>query len=291
MKTGMVIINKEKGDTSQMVVTKLKRKLQIKKAGHIGTLDPLATGVLPILVGEATKLSKYLIEHDKTYDATIQLGIQTDTGDEEGKIIQEAEVGAFDAQKVATVLAQMQGKQKQTPPLYSAVKIKGKKLYEYARQGEKVDIPAREIEIYAIELKKWDEEKKQISFEVSCSKGTYIRVLCETIAQKLGTVGYMKALQRIKVDAFSIQDAVLLEDLREEDLISVEELCKNYEKLELNQRKLELFLNGVKLTVSVEDGIYRIYCQKDFVGLGVVKDQLLKRDVVIKEGKTAKNVE
>lgn len=188
MKSGMVIIHKEKGDTSQTVVSKVKKILNVKKAGHIGTLDPLATGVLPILMGEATKLSKYLIEHDKTYRATIQLGIQKDTGDEEGNTVKTAEVGFLDEKTVAGVLKEMQGKQTQIPPQYSAIKVGGKKLYEYAREGKTIEIPARNIEIYEMKLMELNPEKSQICFEVSCSKGTYIRTLCEDIAKRLGTV-------------------------------------------------------------------------------------------------------
>ena len=136
MKSGIVIINKEKGDTSQKVVSKVKRILNVKKAGHIGTLDPLATGVLPVLIGEATKLSKYLIEHNKTYIATIQLGQKRDTGDEEGKIIEMCEVGNIDEKIVKQVLKGFEGVQKQIPPQYSAIKVNGKKLYEYARKGQ-----------------------------------------------------------------------------------------------------------------------------------------------------------
>lgn len=188
MKSGMVIIHKEKGDTSQTVVSKVKKILNVKKAGHIGTLDPLATGVLPILIGDATKLSKYLMEHDKTYRAILQLGIQKDTGDEEGNTVKTADVGFLDEKNVADVLKEMQGKQTQIPPQYSAIKVGGKKLYEYAREGKTVEIPARNIEIYEMKLIEWNPEKSQISFEVSCSKGTYIRTLCEDIAKRLGTV-------------------------------------------------------------------------------------------------------
>ncbi len=188
MKSGMVIIDKESGYTSQKVVSEVKRILQVKKAGHIGTLDPLATGVLPILIGEATKMSQYLVEHDKRYIATIQLGQKRETGDEEGKVVQEKKVGILDEKNVQNVLQKMQGKQMQIPPLYSAIKINGKKLYEYARAGEPIEIPAREIEIYAMSLLAINHEEKQVTFEVSCSKGTYIRVLCESIAEKLGTV-------------------------------------------------------------------------------------------------------
>lgn len=263
------------------MVSKVKRILQVKKAGHIGTLDPLATGVLPVLVGDATKLSKYLVEHDKTYIATIGLGQKKDTGDEEGAVIQTCEVGVLEEKKVADLLKEMQGKQTQIPPRYSAIKIKGKKLYEYARAGEKVEIPARDIEIYAMKLLQVNQDKKQISFEVSCSKGTYIRVLCEDIAEKMGTCGYMKNLQRTAVDEFLLEDAVMLENLNEQQIISMEDLCEKYPKIDLNERKLQLFLNGVMLTMHREDGIYRIYQAQNFVGLGVVKSELLKRDVIV----------
>ena len=282
MKSGIVIINKEKGDTSQKVVSKVKRILNVKKAGHIGTLDPLATGVLPVLIGEATKLSKYLIEHNKTYIATIQLGQKRDTGDEEGKIIEMCEVGNIDEKIVKQVLKGFEGVQKQIPPQYSAIKVNGKKLYEYARKGQEVEIPAREIEIYAIRLLEIKQEEKQMMFEVSCSKGTYIRVLCEDIAEKLGTCGYMKNLQRIAVDKFLIENATELEKLSENHVISVEDLYNDYPQIDLNKRKLELFLNGVMLTNQVKNGIYRIYHEQEFIGLGVVKNELLKRDVVVK---------
>lgn len=280
MKSGMVIINKEKNWTSQDVVSKVKKILNCKKAGHIGTLDPLATGVLLVLIGNATKLSKYLVEHNKTYIATIQLGIQKDTGDEEGSIIQEKEVGLIESAVILNVLKQMLGKQKQAPHKFSAVKINGKKLYEYARNGEEIEIPTREIEIQNIQLLEWNAEKNQISFEVSCSKGTYIRVLCEEIAEKLGTCGYMKKLQRTAVDTFLLKNAVLLKDLSEKDIIFPEKLCENYKKIDLNKRQLELFLNGVQLTACVEDGVYKVYQEQKFIGIGVVNNGLLKRDVI-----------
>lgn len=281
MESGIVIIHKEKGDTSQKVVSKVKKILNVKKAGHIGTLDPLATGVLPVLIGNATKLSKYLIEHDKTYRATIQLGLKKDTGDDEGQTIEECKVGILDEKIISNLFEKMKGKQMQAPHVFSAVKINGKKLYEYARNGEKVEIPKREIEIYSMKLLKVDHEKKQISFEVSCSKGTYIRVLCEEIAEKLGTVGFMKDLQRIKVDQFDIQNAIFLENLSEKNVIFAEKLCEKYEKVELNTRKLELFLNGVMLTIDLKDGIYRVYHDQKFIGLGMVKNKLIKRDVIL----------
>lgn len=185
---GIIIINKPSGFTSQDVVSKTKKILNVKKAGHTGTLDPLATGVLPVLLGNYTKLSKYLIEHDKEYIAKIQFGKKRDTGDLEGKVIETSNQKVDNIEEVNKILNSFIGKQKQIPPLYSAIKIDGKKLYEYARNGEKVEIPEREIEIYKLELIEFSKEKQTLEIKVKCSKGTYIRTLCEDISKKLGTV-------------------------------------------------------------------------------------------------------
>lgn len=183
---GIIIVNKPQGFTSQDVVSKIKKILNEKKAGHTGTLDPLATGVLPVLLGNSTKLSKYLIEHDKTYVAKIHLGQKTETGDNEGKVIEEKGVPELSVSKVEDILNSFLGKQKQLPPMYSAIKVNGKKLYEYARNGEIADIPEREIEVYSISLISF--VNNEIEFEAKVSKGTYIRTLCEDIAKALGTV-------------------------------------------------------------------------------------------------------
>lgn len=185
---GILIINKPKGFTSQDVVSKTKKILNIKKAGHTGTLDPLATGVLPVLIGNYTKLSKYLIEHDKIYRAKIQFGEKRETGDLEGKVIETSKVKVNNIDEIKQVLNSMLGKQMQIPPMYSAIKVNGKKLYEYARCGEKVEVEPREIEIYKLNYIEFNEEEQILEIEVSCSKGTYIRTLCEDISQKLGTV-------------------------------------------------------------------------------------------------------
>ena len=281
---GVIIINKQKDFTSHDVVNVIRKKLNTKKVGHTGTLDPNATGVLPILVGKATKISKYLIEHDKTYIATIKLGEKTDTGDNEGQVIEEKLVPAdLKKEDINNVLQSFLGKQKQVPPMYSAIKINGKKLYEYAREGKEVKLEAREIEIYKIQLLEYKNSK--IKFEVECSKGNYIRTLCEDIAKKLGTVGYMEELQRTKVNNFKIEDSVLLDDITlenaEKNLIKIEEVFKEKDKIELDNKKLELFLNGVKLTYDLPKDIYRIYNNKQFIGIGIVENKLLKRDIVI----------
>lgn len=277
---GIIIINKPKGFTSQDVVSKVKKLLNEKKAGHTGTLDPMATGVLPVLLGNSTKLSKYLIEHDKVYVAKIKLGQKSSTGDSEGEIIEEKSVPEISLEKIEEVLESFLGKQTQIPPIYSAIKVNGKKLYEYARNGETVEIPEREIEIYSIKLLSFENE--EIEFEVSASKGTYIRTLCEDVAKTLGTVGYMSSLNRIAVDKFKIEESYTFEEIEKGSfkILTMEELFKEFPKLELNARKKELFLNGVMLTNEVEDGLYNIYSNSQYIGLGIVKDKLLKRDII-----------
>lgn len=290
---GIIIINKPQGFTSQDVVSKTKKILNVKKAGHTGTLDPLATGVLPVLLGNYTKLSKYLIEHDKTYVARIKLGEKRVTGDQEGDIIETKTVNAemLLDENIQKVLKSFLGKQKQTPPIYSAIKVDGKKLYEYARQGIDVKIEPREIEVYKLDLLNIYPETKEIEVSVSCSKGTYIRVLCEDIAAKLGTVGYMSFLNRIVVDKFKIENAIDFDTLEKNkdneaffknNIITMEEVFNKFPKLILNSRKLELFLNGVMLTFKNEDGIYNIYDENNtYIGTGIIKNELLKRDIIL----------
>ena len=183
---GIILINKPKEWTSHDIVNKVKKILN-EKVGHTGTLDPMATGVLPLLVGKGTLCSKYLINHNKTYKVKLELGKKTDTADTEGKIVEEKEVTnkMLEETVIKEVLNKFLGKQEQIPPMYSAIKVNGKKLYEYARKGQTVEIKPRQIEIYSIELLSIDKNLKQIEFKVSCSKGTYIRSLCEDIGNKL----------------------------------------------------------------------------------------------------------
>lgn len=178
----------------------------------------------------------------------------------------------------------------QIPPMYSAIKVKGKKLYEYARNGKNVKVEPRKIKIYEIKLIKIYKQEKIIEFEVSCSKGTYIRSLCEDIANRLGTIGYMKNLNRMQVGNFNNLNAVNIENLDNKEksvelikkyLIPIEEIFKDRQSIELNNKKLNLFLNGVKLTQDRENGIYKIYSENKFIGTGIIKDGLLKRDIVI----------
>ena len=281
---GIIVINKEKEYTSHDVVAKLKKKLNISKVGHTGTLDPNATGVLPILIGKGTKFSKYLINHDKIYEVELELGKKTDTADIEGKVIEEKNVDEkYIKENLLQVLESFVGKQEQIPPMYSAIKKDGKKLYEYARAGEKVEIEPRKIEIYKIDLNKYD--KNIISFVVSCSKGTYIRSLCEDIAEKLNTLGYMKNLKRLQVGKFNIKDAVYIDDIDLKNvndyLITLEEILRGIPCINLDEKKLKLFLNGVQLTDNNIDGLYKIYVANKFVGTGTIKKGLLKRDIIL----------
>ena len=289
---GLLIINKEKGCTSHDIVYKVK-KIFNEKVGHTGTLDPLAEGVLPILIGKGTLCSKYLINHDKKYVVNLALGQKTETADLEGKIIEEKNIPdkSLTQSKIEKVLKSFIGKQQQMPPIYSAIKVNGKKLYEYARKGQNVEIKPREIEIYDIKLMNIDAQKKQIQFEVFCGKGTYIRSLCEDIAEKLETVGYMESLKRIQVGDFNIEESSKIQELEEnkEDtkyleskIISVEEIFKNKEKIKLDDKKMQLFLNGVKITQNQENDIYRIYDKNEkFIGIGIIQDKLLKRDIIL----------
>ena len=284
---GIIIINKEQDYTSNDVVQIVKKTFN-EKVGHTGTLDPMATGVLPILVGKGTLLSKYLINHDKIYVATLKLGIKTETGDITGNIVEEKNVADKCLQKenIQKVLEEIKGKQEQIPPMYSAIKVNGKKLYEYARKGQKVDIEPRIINIYNTELLSIDKENKEIKFRVSCSKGTYIRTLCENIAEKLETIGTMSGLSREKVGEFEINQAIKIEEIKENfntnKLISIEKFFEHKDRIELSPRSYVAFLNGVKLLTDNEDGIFRIYnIEKRFIGIGIVKNGILKRDIVI----------
>ena len=288
---GIIIINKKQGYTSHDIVHKIKR-ISKEKVGHTGTLDPMAQGVLPILIGKATQCSKYLINHDKIYKVKLKLGIKTDTADSEGNIIEKTEISPeiLNEQKILQAINSMKGKQEQIPPIYSAIKVNGKKLYEYARKGQEVEIKPRQIEIYNIILNNIDKENKIIEYTVNCSKGTYIRSLCEDIAKKLGTIGYMENLIRLKVGEFSIENSITLEEILNaenpynvlaKNIITLEEFFKEKETINLNEKRLQLFLNGVNLTEQKKDGIYKIYTNNNFIGTGTLKEKKLKRDIIL----------
>lgn len=288
---GILIVDKPKDCSSNNVVNKVKKLLNTK-VGHTGTLDPNATGVLPLLLGKGTKFSKYLINHDKKYIATLQLGTKTTTADIEGEIVERMDVDSscFDENNVTKCLNSFLGKQIQTPPIYSAIKINGKKLYEYARNNIEIEIPKRSIEIYSIGIVDIDLSKKVIEFEVECSKGTYIRSLCEDIAKVLGTVGYMKDLRRVRAGDFDISNSVSIKDIEENwnndewlntNIITLEKLLSNKDKIFIKDSDIDKFYNGVKISSNNRDGVYPIYVNNKFIGSGVVKNNTVKRDVLI----------
>lgn len=288
---GIIIINKQKNYTSNDVVQIVKKTFN-EKTGHTGTLDPNATGVLPLLVGKGTRLSKYLINHDKIYEVVLKLGEKHDTADSEGNIIENKEIcySNINKENINEVFNTFIGKQEQKPPMYSAIKVNGKKLYEYARKGQEINVEPRKIEIYKIKLLNINDRKDEIQFRVECSKGTYIRSLCEDIAEKLQTVGYMKKLNRIKVGNFDINNSITIDELKKNKdnekfidkyFISIEKIFENNDKIELNNKKLTMFLNGISLNYKLNSGIYRIYSEGKFIGIGEVKENNLKRDIIL----------
>lgn len=303
---GILVVNKPKGYTSHDVVSVVK-SIYREKVGHTGTLDPNATGILPLLIGQATKLSYYLTNHDKAYEVTLELGKKTDTADCEGKVIEERNLSKeflqekLSKENLEKILTLFLGEQKQVPPMYSAIKVKGKKLYEYARQGKEIAVEPRNITIYEVKIISIDIDKKEIMFQVKCSKGTYIRSLCEDIAEKLGTIGYMKELNRMTVGDFTLKDAVDLETLKnhkedksflEQKLLSIEDFFKSQaddsfihlQEIRLPRKKLELFLNGVKLSYPLKNGLYRIYFKEgSFIGVGRVEKGALKREIIVEK--------
>lgn len=268
---GVIVVDKAKGNTSFDEIRKIRKEYTIKKVGHTGTLDPMATGVLTILVGEATKLSDYLMNHDKEYVATLSLGEKRDTGDSEGKIIETKKVPDLSEKNVKETLKSFEGKISQIPPKYSAIKVNGKKLYEYARSGEKIEIKPRKVNIFEINL--IEIKENSITFKVHCSKGTYIRTLCEDIAEKLGTVGYMSSLRRTRVGNFTLDDVG--------KIISIEETLKNEPEYKLKDKELSKFMNGVKIITNLKDGLVRVYDKDKFIGVGEIKNKELKRKIVV----------
>ncbi len=236
MKNGIINVYKEKGFTSFDVVAKLRGILKTKKIGHTGTLDPDAEGVLPVCIGKATKVCDLLTEKDKVYEAVLLLGVETDTQDTSGEILKELPVGA-DEQMIRETILSFEGSYDQIPPMYSALKVNGKKLYELAREGKTVERKARTVTIFSIEI--LEMKLPEIRIRVHCSKGTYIRTLCHDIGQKLGCGGCMKELLRTKVGIFELKDTLKLSEIDqlakegcvEEKIIAVDELFEETMKV------------------------------------------------------------
>lgn len=248
---GIILINKPLNCTSHDVVNKVRKICHTKKVGHCGTLDPLASGVLVLCINKATKALQFITSEDKEYIATITLGKATDTYDLEGKITSEKEYqNDLTLKQVEATLKNFLGKQKQIPPIYSAIKVNGKKLYEYARNNEKVEIDPRDIEIYSLELLSF--EKNEIKIRTHCSKGTYIRSLCVDIASALGYPGVMSSLIRTKSGHFALEDCITLEDLEQNpnQCIPIEEAFKDFKSLIIEDEKI--VYHGKTISSSLE---------------------------------------
>lgn len=296
---GILNILKPPGMTSFDVVGYLRGILKTRKIGHTGTLDPGAVGVLPICVGNATKAIEFMTDKDKIYRAELTLGSSTDTQDSTGQILETRPVKVTHTQ-IETVMKEFVGKIKQIPPMYSAVKIEGKKLYELARSGITVEREPREIEIYyinIIHIELCNEgAPKRIIFDVACSKGTYIRTLCNDIGERLGCCGHMSFLIRVKAGNFDISSAVTLEKLSElandgalgSIFISIDQVFEEYDKVVLDPINEKKFLNGMFIIINSEvydtGQIVRVYdCEGKFLALG--EFSLSKGNIVLKSRK------
>ena len=216
MKDGLLIIDKPGGITSHDVVDIVRKKLKIKRVGHSGTLDPVATGVLVLLVGKATKLFSQFVHFDKEYEATLKLGIVTSTGDSQGRILSQKDIQHITESQVRDVFTCFIGERQQIPPMVSAIRHQGTRLYELARRGIEVDRPARRIQIYDLKITRL--ALPEIDFYVKCSKGTYIRRLGEEIGEKLGVGGFISGIRRLSLGPYSIQEAIKIEDIDESHL-------------------------------------------------------------------------
>lgn len=252
---GVLLVNKEEGLSSFDVVRKIKKALNTKKVGHCGTLDPLATGLLVVTVGKALKISRFLESDEKEYIATIKLGERTATLDREGEIIEKKDVSPFTKEDIENVFKSLIGVIKQKPPIYSAVSVNGKRLYEYARENLEVEIKEREIEIKKLELLEYTSDT--LTYKVVCSKGTYVRVLCETIANKLNNIGYMTYLKRTRIGKLFVDNSYSLNQIEnnEYNLIDIESSLTNFVILVAKDRDLYKACNGNVLDFYIEGNV------------------------------------
>ena len=266
MVNGCLLINKEKGLTSRQEVNKISKILKTKKVGHIGTLDPFATGLLIVLVGNATKISPFLEKEDKTYIASLKFGEATDTLDVDGNVIKSEEVPDLSIDKIKEVLKSFIGESEQVPPLYSALKLNGKHYYDYARKGIEIERKVRKIRIYDIQFVSYSNHV--LTFAAKVSKGTYIRSLGEDIATRLGTIGHLIELERLAIGDFSLSKAIKSDEVDETKLISIDKMLKDYKNILLDDKLALKAKNGVALylnsqeeyvLVSDKDGIIAMY--------------------------------
>lgn len=278
---GVLLIDKPVGLSSNDALIKAKRVVNAKKAGHTGTLDPFATGLLPLCFGEATKFSQDLLEADKTYDAVVHLGITTATGDTEGEAVETRPVNVT-VEQIEAALAKFRGPILQIPPMYSALKRDGKALYEYAREGITLEREARPVTIHKLEMLTYD--APMLTIRVTCSKGTYVRVLGEDIGAELGCGAHLNALRRIQVGALTVDGMVTLEQLQAHDnplslLAPVDALLSSFPRVELTPELAARFLNGQRLALNREPvtlpetpGRVRVYHGDKLLGTAILQD-------------------
>ena len=287
---GVFLLDKPLGFSSNQALKKIQWLFNAKKAGHTGTLDPMATGLLPICLGEATKFSHRLLDAHKSYIATIQLGITTSTGDQEGEVISEKKVVLNEAQLKDT-LKKFIGDTTQIPPMYSALKFEGKPLYEYAREGIEIERKSRQIKIFDIKL--INIEKSIITIEVLCSKGTYIRTLAEDIGQTMGCGAHLKGLERTQTGNFQLSEALSIEALeampmasREKALMPIDVLLEELSSIKLNMAELDAIKKGQSIDfMSKNDKEVRLYSPSgQFVGVGQsdLKGRLFPKRLIAK---------
>lgn len=280
---GIIILDKPSGFTSFDAVAVMRGLSHQKKIGHTGTLDPMATGVLPVLLGKAAKALNFLPDTDKEYQAAFRLGERRDTGDITGEVV-ETNAAPVALEALESVLPRFRGEISQVPPMYSAVSVGGKRLYELARKGVEVDRPARQVTISALELLSYDPETREGTLRVSCSKGTYIRTLIEDLAKAAGSCGTMTALRRTRACGFTLEDARSLEELKalagegklEEVLFPVERLFSQYPEVTVSAAQARRFENGggldlVRVRKAPQEGLCRVKSPEgEFLGLGNV---------------------
>ena len=278
---GVLLIDKPVGLSSNDALIKAKRVVNAKKAGHTGTLDPFATGLLPLCFGEATKFSQDLLEADKTYDAVVHLGITTTTGDTEGEAVETRAVNVA-VEQIEAALAKFRGPILQIPPMYSALKRDGKALYEYAREGITLEREARPVTIHKLEMLAYD--APMLTIRVTCSKGTYVRVLGEDIGAELGCGAHLNALRRIQVGSLTVDGMVTLEQLQAHDnplslLAPVDALLSSFPRVELPPELAARFLNGQRLALNREPvtlpetpGRVRVYHDDKLLGTAILQD-------------------
>ena len=275
---GIVIVDKPQGWTSQDVTARLRRVFNTRRIGHGGTLDPMATGVLPVFVGRATRGVEFFEHAEKTYEATLRLGLTTDTEDTSGTVLTEQEVNISEADFLA-VLPQFRGKIQQIPPMYSALKINGQKLVDLARKGKEVERQPREIEIFVLDCLEFSGSEAKL--RVRCSKGTYIRTLCKDIGQALGCGGCMAALRRVQAGEYTIEEAVPLQELLETEesekyLRPVDSMFRNYPAVTLTEKQELRCRNGNSFSISLADGTYRAYSKEgEFLMLAKVDSGIM----------------